>query len=150
MVADILQHSHQYHLLNRGIGHALAWLQRTDLDALPLGKHIIDGDELFVIIQEYNTLDTEHEKMEAHKKYIDVQYMILGEELVGLAFYNGQQPGKAYSEEDDYMLFDEAPSYFAKLSAGSFMIFYPTDLHMPCIKVGESAIVKKAVVKVKI
>lgn len=88
--------------------------------------------------------------MEAHKKHIDVQYMISGEELVGHALFSGQTPSKEYSEEEDYILFGELPSFFTRMAEGTFMIFFPTDLHMPCIKVNESKKVKKAVVKVRI
>jgi len=88
--------------------------------------------------------------MESHKKYIDVQYMIDGEELIGHSFLQEQVPSKAYSDEDDYMLFSGTPSFFSAFQKGMFAIFYPTDLHMPGIAKGQASIVKKAVIKVRI
>jgi YhcH/YjgK/YiaL family protein len=61
-----------------------------------------------------------------------------------------QTISKPYEEETDFMLVADPPSFFANLTEGSFMIFYPTDLHMPCIKINEPAMVKKLVVKVRI
>ena len=150
MIIDRLANAARYYPLSPRLAQAFAWLQNTGLHALPAGKHVIDGDNLFAIVQEYETMDSANEKMEAHLKHIDVQYMIQGEELVGHALLNGQQPSVAYDAANDFMLFGEAPSFFTVMAAGTFMIFYPADLHMPCIKTGEPAMVKKVVVKVKI
>ncbi|MCW3121597.1 MAG: hypothetical protein JWQ38_1089 [Flavipsychrobacter sp.] len=95
-------------------------------------------------------MDSATEQMEAHRKYVDVQYMITGAELVGHMLYSGQVPSKEYSDAEDFMLFPDTPSFFSLFSAGTFMVFFPTDLHMPCIKVTETAKVKKIVIKVRV
>ena len=150
MIIDRLENAFRYNVLNAGIAKAFAYLQSTDLAAIVPGKYEIDGDNIFAIVQEYQTLSTEAEQMEAHKKYIDVQYMINGEELIGHAVLQDQIPSQVYEETTDFMLFWEQPSFFSKLQTGMFMIFYPTDLHMPCIKINEPATVKKLVIKVKV
>jgi len=150
MIIDRLENASRYAHIAKGIDKALAYLQSTDLDSLAPGKYAVDGEAVFAIVQEYNTLDEAGEQMEAHRKHIDVQYMIRGKERVGLALFNGQATSKEYSESEDFMLFPDNPSFFATLDRGSFMIFFPTDLHMPCIKVAEAAPVKKVVVKVKV
>jgi len=88
--------------------------------------------------------------METHRKYIDVQYMIAGAEQVGHAMLDKQQPSKEYDANDDYLLVGDAPDFFTQLHAGMFMIFFPTDLHMPCIQIDKPAKVKKVVVKVAV
>ena len=150
MITDKLERAQTYDKLGAGIAAGLAFLRRTDLATLTTGKHVIDGDKLFAIVQEYDTLDAYSEKMEAHKKYIDIQYLCTGRELVGLALLDGQMPSQPYSEKEDYMLFDERPDYFAPLGNDTFMIFYPTDLHMPCIRMEVAARVRKIVVKVAV
>ena len=150
MIIDALNNANRYISLHPGIAKAFAWLQKTDLNAIIPGKYFIEAEDIFAIVQEYETLDIINEQMEAHKKFIDVQYMIKGEEQVGLALMNLQTISKPYEEETDFMLVADAPSFFANLTEGSFMIFYPTDLHMPCIKINEPAMVKKLVVKVRI
>ncbi|QEC65939.1 DUF386 domain-containing protein [Panacibacter ginsenosidivorans] len=148
MIIDRLDNAHHYSLMHSGIAKAFEWLQMTDLHTIDAGKYFIDAENIFAIVQEYETLDATNEQMEAHKKYIDVQYMINGEELVGLALLSNQAISKPYEEETDFLQVADAPSFFATLSAGNFMIFYPTDLHMPCIKINTPAMVKKVVVKV--
>lgn len=150
MVIDHLTNCKRYEHLHKGITKAFAYLNNTDLNRIEIGKHEIDGKDVFAIVQEYKTLDAADEQMEAHRKYIDVQYVIQGEELVGHAFLGSQLLSKEYSEEEDFLLVPDVPDFFTCFRAGMFMIFFPTDLHMPCIKVNEAAGVKKVVVKVKI
>jgi YhcH/YjgK/YiaL family protein len=150
MIIDKLENATRYINIYKGIDKAFAYLQTTDLDNIAPGKYDIDGDDVFAIVQEYNTLDASGEQMEAHRKHIDVQYMIRGREQVGLALFNDQAPSKEYSETEDFMLFPDTPTFFASLNSGTFMIFFPTDLHMPCIKIAGSEPVKKVVVKVSV
>lgn len=150
MIIDTLENAGRYKTFSNGIATAFEYLHTTDLKNIAPGKYEIDGENIFAIVQEYQTLDAVNEQMEAHKKYIDVQYMIDGNEQVGLAILKGLVPSTAYDEATDFMLFSEPPSFFSKLESGMFMIFFPTDLHMPCIKINESTIVKKVVIKVKV
>lgn len=150
MIIDTLARAHLYAALHEGISRAFHYLQHTDLKALPVGKHLIDGDKLFAIVQEYDTMDAANEKMESHRRYIDVQYVITGRELVGHCMLAGQQISKEYSEEEDYMLYADAPEFFTRFDEGTFMVFFPTDPHMPCISTGAAGRVKKIVVKVSV
>ena len=148
MVIDKLEHAHRYTAMGEGIARALEYLQETDLVNVSLGKHIIDGDKLFAIVQEYDTMDSAAEQMESHRKYTDVQYVVSGAELVGHSILSGQQVSKTYSDDEDFMLYADRPDFFSRFDAGTFMIFFPTDLHMPCIKDGAAVKVRKVVVKV--
>jgi YhcH/YjgK/YiaL family protein len=150
MIIDTLANTNRYTSLHSGIAKAFEWLQSTELNNLTAGKYSIEDENVFAIVQEYKTLDAADEQMEAHKKYIDVQYMISGEEMVGLSLLNDQTISKEYDAEADFFLVSGSPSFFATLSEGNFMIFFPTDLHIPCIKINEPAPVKKVVVKVRI
>ena len=150
MVIDTLQNAQQYVSLHKGLGDAFHYLHTTDLATTPPGKYAINGDDLFAIVQEYDTLDMAGEQMEAHKQYIDVQYMISGEELVGHSFLNDLHLSVPFDVVNDCSLFEGTPSFFTRLAAGTFMIFFPSDLHMPCIKNGIAVKVKKVVVKIKV
>lgn len=150
MILDTLENASLYTSLHPGISKAFVWLQATDLINISPGKYFIDEENIFVIVQEYETLDASDEQMEAHRKYIDVQYMIKGAEMVGISLLKDQTVSKVYEAETDFLLYADPPSFFAILSKGNFMIFFPTDLHMPCITIHEPAMVKKAVVKVRI
>lgn len=150
MVIDHLQHAAKYYHLGTGIEKALRFLQENDLLSLENGKHPIIEDQVFAMVQEYETKDPALEKLESHKKFIDVQYVVKGAERMGHALLATQTPSRAYNPEDDYMLFDEKPAFFSLIKEGMFTIFYPTDLHMPCIQDHEASWVKKIVIKVSV
>ena len=147
MVIDQLSNAASYYGMGTLIEKALRFLQHTDLNTLENGKHELEGDALFAIVQEYDTKDPAQEKLESHKKYIDVQFVVSGTEKMGHALLKKQTPSRAYNPEDDYMLFDETPDFFSIVNEGMFTIFFPTDLHMPCIRNGSSSHVKKIVIK---
>ena len=86
--------------------------------------------------------------MESHKKYIDVQYIVKGAELVGHDFLQDKTPSRAYDEAADFMLFSETPVFFSRLDKGNFAVFFPSDLHMPNIKIDKPLAVKKVVIKI--
>lgn len=148
MVIDHISRAALYYQLHPGIETALRYIQTTDFAKLENGKYELDGEKVFAIVQEYETKDPAVEKLEAHKKYIDVQYVVSGQEKMGHALLKAQVPSREYQSEDDFMLFDEVPDFFLVVTEGMFTIFYPSDLHMPCILHQQSSPVKKVVVKV--
>ncbi len=150
MIIDHISRAAQYYHLLPGIEIALRYIQTTDFAKLENGKYELDGEQIFAIVQAYETKDPATEKLEAHKKFIDVQYVVNGQEKMGHALLKAQIPSREYQSEDDFMLFDEAPDFFSVITEGMFTIFYPTDLHMPCILHQASSQVKKVVVKVSV
>src|SRR5690606_21846564 len=142
--------AHLYKGIHPGVEKALNYIQNNYLKDLPMGKHEIEGDAIFVILKEYQTKQIGGGNLlESHRKYIDVQYIVEGVEQMGVTMHTGQEPQKKYDAADDYMLFDE-PYDLITVSKGMFAIFFPDDIHMPDITTGESSKVKKAVIKVKI
>ena len=87
--------------------------------------------------------------LEGHLEYIDIQYIVKGSEIIGWAKKDGQKESIPYSNERD-IAFYEGDYEPIKLDAGQFVIFYPEDLHLPCLKNGKPSVVKKVVVKVRI
>ncbi|BFG69489.1 YhcH/YjgK/YiaL family protein [Sediminibacterium sp. KACHI17] len=150
MVIDHISRAALYFHLHPGIETALRYIQTTDFTQLENGKYELDGEQLFAIVQAYDTKDPDTEKLEAHKKFIDVQYVVSGQEKMGHALLSTQVPSREYQSDDDFMLFDETPDFFTVVTAGMFTIFYPSDLHMPCIIHERSTPVKKVVVKVSV
>ncbi len=149
MIKDSLYHSARYESLHPSFSKAFHFLKTTNLAALAEGKHIIDGDNIFALVQEYKSKSTEGCQSEAHKKHIDIQYVISGKELMGHTTLYQQKESKAYDEKDDYALYNEQLS-FIEVKSGEFTVFFPQDIHMPCIKVKEEEQVKKVVIKIKV
>nr|WP_295870870.1 YhcH/YjgK/YiaL family protein [uncultured Chitinophaga sp.] len=150
MVLDTINNAHLYYGLGPRFVRAFEYLATTDFHTLEKGKYEIDGDNLFAIVNEYDTIDPSGEQMESHKKYIDIQYIVKGAELIGHDFLQQQTPSKAYSEAEDYMLFAEKPAFFTRLDQHHFAIFFPTDLHMPNLRIDQPAAVKKVVIKLAV
>ncbi len=148
MILDTLENSHLYNSISKRIAKGFDFLLHTDLEAIPSGKHDIEGDTIFALVQEYQTKPLIECKLESHKKYIDIQYVIRGEELMGVTTKNNQKVLEV-NEEKDYTFYEGTTS-LVRVSKGIFTIFFPDDLHQPCVQVQSAAAVKKVVIKVLI
>lgn len=148
MIIDKIENSELYESLHPRFAKAFAFICKTDFSKLGDGKYEIENDDIFAIVQEYNTKDKKEAKLEAHRKYIDIQYIHSGVELIGVATLHNQIPITNDPEND--IAFYQGEASFIKLKAGMFAIFFPDDLHMPGIKLTQSAKVKKVVVKVRV
>jgi len=149
MIIDQLKNSGTYAVLGERIAIALKYISETDFSAVEPGKYPIDGDLIYAAVSEYHTKPVSECKIEAHKKYIDVQYIISGKETMGVTLLNGQVPSVPYNEEKDCVFYDE-PTSPVNFEAGMFAVYFPQDLHQPCISIGKGCMVKKVVVKVRL
>jgi YhcH/YjgK/YiaL family protein len=148
MIIDKIENAHLYKNISERIRKSFEYIRTTDLKNLPTGKYPIDGKNIFALVSEYQTKSESEGKLEAHKKYFDVQYVISGEELMGYAPLGNQQILESYKEEYDIVFYTGDKS-FTKVSEGMFAIFFPEDVHMPGITSGKSSSVKKLVIKVR-
>jgi YhcH/YjgK/YiaL family protein len=140
----------QYHNNKDLWDRAFAFLKDSDLVNLPTGK-IELGDEMYVMVQEYFPKKQEDTSFETHTKYIDIQYVVSGEELIGLTAKKDITVTVPYKVEDDIEFGTAGDSKILKANAGRFFLFFPDDAHRPSIKVGEEDInVRKIVIKVPI
>ncbi|WP_163709959.1 YhcH/YjgK/YiaL family protein [Mangrovibacterium lignilyticum] len=123
---------------------------KQDLSALEVGKYPLAGDQAFAMISEYDTKEPENAKWEAHKKYIDLQYVISGEEKMGIFPLSEAQNAMEYNEQKDLIFYGENDGDLHMATPEAFFLFFPEDVHRPCIKVDESAPVKKLVAKIAV
>jgi YhcH/YjgK/YiaL family protein len=149
MVTDVLKNAHLYEGLNERFKKAFEYLRTTDFAETKNGKYGIDGENIFAIVNEFETKDKHECEVEAHKKHIDIQYVVRGTEMFGYAPLTTQKAVTDYDETNDVAIYKEDVS-FIKLEAGMFIIFYPDDLHQPEVREFEPVTVKKVVVKIKI
>ena len=134
------------HLAPR-IRRGLDWLRSSDLQALPDGRHEIDGDRLFALVQEYTTRGASDCRWEAHRTYTDIQYVVRGAERMGYTNIAHAKETDPYDAPSDVAFF-EAGADYVTVHAGMFTIFTPEDVHAPCGAVGKPAVVRKIVLKV--
>lgn len=149
MIVDTLANAGVYKNTNPRIEKALKYLLQTDFEQLENGKYAVDGDDVFAIVNEFETRDKADCEIEAHRKYIDIQYIVRGVEMFGYAPLAGHVPIKEYDEANDVAIYKEEVSYI-KLEAGMFILFLPSDLHQPEVRQYEPVVVKKVVMKIKI
>ena len=128
---------------------ALAFLQGIDPAAIEAGRHVIDGDRLFAIVEDYTTLPPIECRWEAHRKYIDVQVVVRGSERMGYLNLAHAVEREPYDPARDVAFF-EAGYDFVTVHAGMFALFGPEDVHAPRGAAGPPAPVRKIVVKVAV
>ena len=132
------------------IRRALTFLRDTDLMALPLGRHELEGDAMFANVMDMTTHPMEDSHPEVHKKYIDLMYWPEGGERIGVAPYLGTEAvHEAHPENDIALLEDVANECMLVATPGCFGIFFPWDAHRPALMLGDApATSRKVVVKI--
>ncbi|HOP75680.1 MAG TPA: YhcH/YjgK/YiaL family protein [Bacillota bacterium] len=139
--------------LPAGLVKGLKYLQSTDFSKVEVGKYELDGDKLFALVQEYQTGPKSEKKPEAHVKYIDIQYIAEGTELLGFAPLGPAATLKEDLQPQKDMLIyenDVKDESSIILNKGEYAIFFPEDVHRPGCIAGSSSPVKKVVVKVAV
>jgi YhcH/YjgK/YiaL family protein len=146
MVIDSLKNAHIYEGLGPRIKAALDYVARTDLRTLPPGRHDIDGDQIYLLLQDYQSKRESEGQWEHHRRYIDLQYVVDGVERIGYA-PAASLTAAPYDEARD-IAFPTGRGSFVTVAAGDFVLLWPDDAHMPGMAAGEPAPVRKAVVKI--
>ena len=149
MIYDSLKHLEAYRGVHPGVMRGLELLRDTDFSAMEDGRHEIDGDDLFILLQSYET-KTENDTPEAHRKYIDIQYLISGAEKMGVGPLE-EMTAQVEARPEGDIWFYHGPLSEVLLAGDKFTVLWPGDAHAPCIAVdGKPVPCRKCVVKVKV
>ncbi len=134
-----------------GFEKAVDFLKHCPCDQ-PDGTVEIDGRNVCAIVQTYETRKEDSApRFEAHRKYIDIQFLLSGCELMGWAPEHAVEITEAYNEDKD-ILFGTVPdssSAFTFFRAGQAIVLFPSDAHAPGLAKGRPQKVKKVVVKIR-
>ena len=152
MIFDNIKNCKMYFSVNENFEKAFEFIQKATKENLPAGKYELDGNKVYAMVQEYDAKLDNGGNFEAHRNYIDIQYIAEGIEAMGVAEVSRGKLAVEYDETYDvlfYALDDKTQKLV--LQAGDFAVFYPHDVHKPglCLE-GESPNVKKIVVKVAV
>jgi YhcH/YjgK/YiaL family protein len=148
MIIDSIFNSSIYESVNKNFKLAFDFIKSTDLKGLEVGKHPIDGKNVFAAVSEYNQKSAEDAKWESHNNYIDIQFMITGSEVIGYSAVGNCEAKEEYnSEKDITFLHKPEQADYATIDTCKFAIYFPQDAHQPGIG---NASVKKIVVKVAV
>lgn len=147
MIFDKIQNADKFKVLSKNLNVAFSYLIESNLEVLTPGKHSILDDKIYANVSEYNTKETNEIEWEAHKKYIDIQCLILGQEKIGHAPLSSMKVVKEYNDDKDIAFYQGVGDYIS-LKPGLFVMFYPYDAHKPGLIYLKSIPVKKLVIKV--
>ncbi|ELY3086450.1 YhcH/YjgK/YiaL family protein [Klebsiella aerogenes] len=131
--------------LRQAIEHVKAHVS----ESTPLGKHDIDGNNLFYLISEDSTEPQAERRAEFHARYLDIQIVLRGQEGMTFSTLPAGEPQTDWLADKDIAFLGEgAQEKTVILNEGDFVVFYPGEVHKPLCAVGAPAKVRKAVVKV--
>jgi YhcH/YjgK/YiaL family protein len=137
----------KYASLNPLFGEAVSYLEGRELSALELGRIELKGEELFVSVAQTQPKSRAEAKLEAHRRYIDIQIPLSGDETMGYTPLAACRPSEALYQADKDIVFFEGPAQdYVTVKPGMFAIFFPQDGHAPGVT---PTGVRKIIVKVK-
>ncbi|MBR6759976.1 MAG: YhcH/YjgK/YiaL family protein [Alistipes sp.] len=147
MILDSLKNKEQYVSLHPRFKQVFDYIDTHDLAAMELGRHDVDGDNIFVMVQELELRPLEQARLELHRKYIDIQLVLRGdEEVFGWSEKKDcLKPETEFDEAKDIQLFVDTPQCFYTVREGQFSVLYPEDGHAPMLGKGK---VKKCIFKI--
>lgn len=148
MVLATLRNARLYAPLGPRIARGLAFLEQTNFARAPAGRVEIDGNALYATVSDYTTKPVAEGRWEAHRRYIDLQYVARGVERIGVAPLDRLTPGEHLPEKDLTWLSGHGD--YVTVAAGQFAILWPDDAHMPGIEAGAPGQVRKVVVKIAV
>jgi YhcH/YjgK/YiaL family protein len=149
MISDHLSRHALYRSVHPLFAPGFDWLLALD-PAIADGRYSIVGDDLFALVQTYETTSPSEKNFEAHRERIDIQYLIAGGETMRCTPMEGLTTKIAYDSDRDVMFFQE-PLHSSALACdpGSFAIFHPHDAHKGGCILGVPSTVRKVVLKIR-
>lgn len=151
MIADTLVQHGRYTNLNPRFPAAFEFLKKLPANQ-PAGRVELDGDNCFALVQTYTTKPVAQAKFEAHRRYIDIQFIQAGREtLLWSPLATLAQVTQPYADANDIAFYANPPQPTpVNLRAGDFAIFFPEDGHAPGLECGGAVEVRKVVIKVRV
>lgn len=149
MILASLHDSARYEVLHPAFKTLFEYVKSHDLTSVPTERIVLDGDRLFINVADATLKTPSEQKLEVHRKYIDVHFPLTGEEQCGWTPLSDltTESEAPFDEENDYALYAEpAKSYFTA-GPGDFFIVFPEDAHAPILGEGK---LRKLIAKVLI
>ncbi len=146
MIYDLLDNIGNYKGISRNLDTAIDFITKTDLNALPMGKTEVDGEEVFVNVMDATTKVLTEESYEIHKDYLDIQIDLKGTEVIAIGL-EGLEPLGEYKPDIQFM--KAARGADCVMGPGRFIVCMAEEAHAPGGCLTEPEAIKKCVFKVK-
>ncbi len=147
MILDTLSNAARYAGLKPGLSEGFGFLDQPGIESMEPGRYEIADGLVFAIVEKNDGRAVEDGKLEAHRKFIDIQYIISGGESMGWSPLAALSGSEGYDENRDLEFFTDKAQSIVNVPPGSFAVFLPTDAHLPDIGSGP---IHKVVVKVAV
>jgi len=148
MILDRLDRAERYFPLHPGFAEAFARLRGLDLATMSEGRHPLDGDRLWAIVNHTAGKGMDAVILESHRKFIDIQYIDAGVDRMGWrALADCTDVSVPYNEERDIVFFHGRPAAWFDVQPGQFAVFFPDDVHAPLAGSGP---LRRAIIKVAV
>ncbi|MEB6335243.1 N-acetylneuraminate anomerase [Serratia rhizosphaerae] len=135
--------------LSSDLAGILTQVRQQDLPNLPLGRHDIDGERIFMEVVELTTEPAEHKRAELHYQYLDIQILLSGEERIDYGLPGSEIHCEAYQQQQDCQQADiRRPWQTLHMTPGMFVLFFPFEPHKAGCQLHSPQRIKKAIVKV--
>ena len=148
MILDTLANAGRYAAMHPLFARAFEFLQGTDLKLLAPGKHAVQGEQIFAIVEACAGRTRAEAKLECHRRYIDIQLVLEGTDEMGWKpLAECEEPATGYNAARDIRFFNDAPASWIVTPPGAFCLFFPDDAHAPLVSAG---MIRKVVVKIAV
>ncbi|HMK37746.1 MAG TPA: YhcH/YjgK/YiaL family protein [Bacteroidota bacterium] len=148
MIIDRLEESGRYRGVHPLFERAFRALGRPDLSTLGAGTHPIEGERLSLIIAAGEGAGTERAVLEAHRRYIDIQFVIEGTDVIGWRpLRECARVAQPYDAQKDVELYADRPLSWSTVGGSLFAVYFPGDAHAP---LGGTGALRRAIIKVGI
>lgn len=138
MIIDVLENASFYEGLNPHFAKAFAFLRQADLPDMLIGRHEVDGDNVYAVVAKGMGRVPEDALIETHDNYIDIQFVVSGTDSIGWKTRKDLgDPSGQYDTNSDVTFYKDAPTAWSAIGSGTFGIYFPEDAHMPMISDGE-------------
>ena len=151
MIVDRIENAYLYAKISKNLAKAFKILQSKKVLRQAEGRYEVKGTKIYYIIMKYATKPIDGGEFEAHKKYIDVQYILDGQEAIPYANIASLKTSKRYKAKADVTMYRLSKDYASvNLLKGMFCVLFPEDGHLPCRILKKRSNVHKVVVKVPV
>ena len=150
MILDRLENASRYFEAVPRFDKVMAWLQKTDVRAIPAGTVVLEENNLLIKVLDVHGKLIEDCLFETHNDFIDIQIPITGAESMGWkSKATCQHVDKPYDKSIDMALYREQATTMANVQPGEFVVFFPEDAHQPGIADPKSDY-RKLIVKTRV
>ena len=151
MIVDELSNWAGYANLAPKLATAFRYLEGKEWTDLPPGDYQIEGQDVYARVMRVESTPISGSLFETHRQYIDIHYLVSGEEVIGWAPLLGMVTSKEYDLEKDVIFYHTPGEYNSiKLKPGQFALFLPNDPHSPARHLDTPGQIYKILLKVKL